>query len=33
MGATESKQDNTGLENIFKEIDTAGDGFITAQCL
>jgi Ca2+-binding EF-hand superfamily protein len=34
MGAKESKQDNhNGLEYIFKEIDTTGDGFITAQCL
>ena len=33
MGAQESKQDTRGLEHIFKEIDTSGDGFITAQCL
>ena len=33
MGAKESKQDTRGLEHIFKEIDTSGDGFITAQCL
>ena len=35
MGAKESKQDSNhnGLEYIFKEIDTTGDGFITAQCL
>ena len=33
MGAKESKQDTPGLEHIFKQIDTAGDGFITAQCL
>ena len=33
MGAQESKQDTPELEHIFKEIDTAGDGFITAQCL
>ena len=33
MGAKESKQDTNGLEYIFKEIDTNGDGFITAQCL
>ena len=35
MGAKESKQDTRGqlLEYIFKEVDTNGDGFITAQCL
>ena len=33
MGAKESKQDTPGLEDIFKQIDTTGDGFITAQCL
>ena len=33
MGAKESKQDAHRLEHIFKEIDTTGDGFITAQCL
>ena len=34
MGAKESKQDTREqLEHIFKEIDTTGDGFITAQCL
>ena len=35
MGAKESKEQDTqnGLEYIFKEIDTNGDGSITAQCL